>query len=75
MFAVPRSTTNITGIPHNLSAIFTGRNDIIQEMYKGCLATNAGETLVKQKRFVVYGLGGSGKTQACLKFAQDYRER
>ncbi|MCJ1344487.1 hypothetical protein MMC31_002690, partial [Peltigera leucophlebia] len=62
-------------IPHNLSAIFTGRNNIIQEMYKGCLATNSGETVVKQKRFVVYGLGGSGKTQACIKFAQYYRER
>lgn len=61
-------------IPRNLSAIFTGRNDVIQEIYKGCLATNAEGTLVKQKRFVLYGLGGSGKTQACLKFAQDYRE-
>ncbi|KAI9866891.1 MAG: hypothetical protein M1813_000833 [Trichoglossum hirsutum] len=28
-----------------------------------------------QKRFVLYGLGGSGKTQVCLKFAQDYREK
>ncbi|MCJ1349722.1 hypothetical protein MMC31_007963, partial [Peltigera leucophlebia] len=62
-------------IPRHLSAIFTGRDDIIQEMYKGFLATNAEITLIKQKRFVVYGLGGSGKTQACLKFAQDYRER
>lgn len=62
-------------IPHNLSAIFTGRNEIIQEMFEGILATNVGKTLSKQKRFVLYGLGGSGKTQACLKFAQDYRER
>lgn len=61
-------------IPHNLSAIFTGRNDVIQEIYKGFLATNVEGTLIKQKRFVLYGLGGSGKTQACLKFAQDYRE-
>ena len=62
-------------MPPNLSAIFTGRDNIIQQMYKGCLVTNAGKTLVKQKRFVLYGIGGSGKTQACFKFAQDYRER
>ena len=24
---------------------------------------------------MIYGLGGSGKTQTCLKFAQDCRER
>ena len=28
-----------------------------------------------QKRYVLHGLGGSGKTQICLKFAQDHRER
>lgn len=62
-------------IPYNLSVIFTGRDDVIQKMFKGFLATNTEITLIKQKRFVLYGLGGSGKTQACLKFAQDYRER
>jgi hypothetical protein len=28
-----------------------------------------------KRRFVLHGLGGSGKTQAALQFAQDYRER
>ncbi len=28
-----------------------------------------------QKRFVVYGTGGSGKTQFCCKFAQDNQDR
>ncbi|MCJ1299497.1 hypothetical protein MMC08_002289 [Hypocenomyce scalaris] len=27
-----------------------------------------------QERFVIYGVGGSGKTQFCCKFAQDYRK-
>lgn len=26
------------------------------------------------KCYVLLGLGGSGKTQVCLKFVQDYRE-
>ena len=29
----------------------------------------------KQKRFVVYGVGGSGKTQFCCKFAEDNRDQ
>ena len=62
-------------IPYNLSAIFTGRNDIIQRLYKGLLLSGTETALIEQKRFVLYGLGGSGKTQACIKFAQDYRER
>lgn len=28
-----------------------------------------------QKRYVIYGLGGSGKTEFCCKFAQDNREQ
>lgn len=62
-------------VPCNLSGIFTGRDDIIQALRKGCLPSEKGERLTYQKRFVLYGLGGSGKTQTCLKFAQDYHER
>ncbi|MCJ1244074.1 hypothetical protein MMC30_001271 [Trapelia coarctata] len=29
----------------------------------------------QQRRFIIYGIGGSGKTQFCCKFAQDHRER
>lgn len=29
----------------------------------------------QQRKFVLYGLGGSGKSQLCLKFAEDHRER
>ena len=62
-------------VPQNLSAIFTGRDDIIQKIYNGFLSSDSEEKNLEQKRFVLYGLGGSGKTQACIKFAQDHRER
>lgn len=29
----------------------------------------------QQKRHVIYGVGGSGKTQFCGKYAQEFRER
>lgn len=62
-------------VPYNLSAMFTGRGDIINKICKGCLPSEANGRVTRQKRFILYGLGGSGKTQACLKFAQDYREK
>lgn len=33
------------------------------------------QTSTKQKRFVIYGVGGSGKTQFCCKFAEDNRDQ
>lgn len=35
----------------------------------------AQKTCIKQKRFVIYGVGGSGKTQFCCKFAEDNRDQ
>ena len=43
-----------------------------------CLPTSKPNTQQQQqqqqKMFVIHGLGGSDKTQVCLKFAEDYRE-
>lgn len=53
---------------------FTGRNEMRTEMRDALLGERfLGER--EQKRFVLFGLGGSGKTQVCLKFAQDFRDR
>ncbi|RDL41952.1 Uncharacterized protein BP5553_01931 [Venustampulla echinocandica] len=58
-------------IPHNVSAVFTGRYDVCKMLQESCLSSGP----FKMKRvFVLYGLGGSGKTQVSLKFAQDNRE-
>lgn len=62
-------------VPYNLSGIFTGRCDIIRELREACLPPKLGDRPTEQKRYVLFGLGGSGKTQTSLKFAQDYRER
>jgi hypothetical protein len=62
-------------VPHNLSGIFTGRNEVVQKLCVGCLPQKSADAPQIQKRFVLLGLGGSGKTHISLKFAQDYRER
>lgn len=53
---------------------FTGRHDI-REVLRENLIENRHAGAKVQQRFVLYGLGGSGKTQICLKFAQEYREK
>ena len=71
--------------PQAVSSIYTGREDFLEDLRSMLFVPAARMNHAKdgdiqglsnaQKRFVVYGLGGSGKTQFCCKFAQDNRER
>lgn len=61
--------------PKPVSSIFTGREALLKEL---SLAIDDNSMLKGdnvQKRFVVQGLGGSGKTQFCCKFAQLNRQK
>lgn len=62
-------------IPHTVSNIYTGRDDFTRGLRDKILVSPVDDGAHRQKRFVLYGLGGSGKTQFCLKFVQDNRDR
>lgn len=62
-------------IPHSVSSIFTGRKDFTQKLREKIMSSTDPDAPCKQKRFVCYGLGGSGKTQFCLNFVEDNRDR
>ena len=64
-------------IPQSVSSIFTGRESLLQDLTTMMLdpESSKANSVRIQKRFVIYGLGGSGKTQFCCKFAQDNRQR
>ena len=49
------------------SPLFTGRDDYLQKLrdYFGS------DIMDKRKSFLLYGLGGIGKTQICLKFIEE----
>lgn len=57
-------------IPTAVSPIFTGRQALLDELRDVFIAPNF-RRQDKQRRFVIQGLGGSGKTQFASKFAQD----
>ncbi|MDI1487218.1 MAG: hypothetical protein OHK93_006487 [Ramalina farinacea] len=62
-------------IPQVVSSVFTGREDVSQTV-EDCFWKLEGEASIRQQqRHIIHGVGGSGKTQFCCKFAQDHRER
>lgn len=56
-------------IPSSVVTFYKGRQALLDELK----AHFTKPTVTLQKRFVIYGLPGSGKTQFCCKFAQDLR--
>jgi hypothetical protein len=62
-------------IPQPVSAKLTGREEMAQLVEKVLFPYKDTVQFRQQRRFVIYGVGGSGKTQFCCKFAQDHREK
>lgn len=62
-------------LPRDPSPVFTGREEVRELLRSDCLPSSNLNTKEKPRRFVIHGLGGSGKTQVCLKFMGDYREK
>jgi tetratricopeptide (TPR) repeat protein len=58
-------------VPRPLNNLFTGRSDVLLRMEKALY----GDHIDKQKRFVITGMGGQGKSEICLKFASQAREK
>jgi len=53
----------------NPSKRFTGRTEVIAALKKHFFNTN--NSAQKRKSFLLYGMGGIGKTQICLKFIEE----
>ncbi|KAJ2993108.1 hypothetical protein NUW58_g1946 [Xylaria curta] len=72
---VPTTVNKYFKTPQSVSSIFTGRELLLGELRDRFIQPLGPLHHQSQKRFVVHGLGGSGKTQFCCKFAEDNRER
>ena len=58
----------------NPSTRFTGRADVIAKL-KRHFFPNTNDAVHKRKFFLLYGMGGIGKTQICLKFVEEMFDR
>ena len=63
------SSDGVIPLMPNPSNRFTGRADVIAEVKRHFLNTH--DLALKRKFFLLYGMGGIGKTQICLKFVEE----
>ena len=57
----------------NPSTRFTGRTEVIAKL-KSHFFIDTSDAVQKRKLFLLYGMGGIGKTQICLKFVEEMSE-
>lgn len=58
-------------VPHSVNPRFWGQQNVLRELER-ILAPADGDK--RQRSFVLWGLGGVGKTQTALKFASEHRQ-
>ena len=54
----------------NSSIRFTGRTDVLAKL-KEHFTAESNDKLHRRKFFLLYGMGGIGKTQICLRFIEE----
>jgi signal recognition particle GTPase len=55
--------------------MFTGRKDILERLRRFLDPSNSSVILKMQRIFVLYGLGGAGKTQIMSKFVIEFGDK
>jgi putative protein kinase ArgK-like GTPase of G3E family len=55
-------------VPRSVSTLFTGRTEVLSKI-KNALRKESEQ----QRRFVITGLGGQGKSEICLKIVDQLR--
>jgi len=58
----------------NSSPFFTGRKDVLDQLGK-MFVHRVNSNLMVRRSCLLWGMGGIGKTQICLKFAEEMSER
>ena len=61
-------------VPRTVNELFTGRAELLLRIQKALYDDHPSD-LSKQKRFVITGLGGQGKSEICLKVADLMRDK
>jgi Cdc6-like AAA superfamily ATPase len=68
------TSDGVISLMPNPSTRFTGRTEAIAKL-KRHFFTNTNDAVHKRKFFLLYGMGGIGKTQICLKFVEEMSDR
>jgi hypothetical protein len=60
-------------VPRATNGLFTGRTELLLKIQKALHSDSTSATKT-QKRFVITGLGGQGKSEVCLQVANMMRD-
>lgn len=60
-------------VPRAASRWYTGREELGDRLAQA-FSYNVQKPPAEQRIFVIVGIGGTGKSEVCLKFAQDHRD-
>ena len=71
----PTSSCQMYKVDRRSSPQFTGRRLQAEMLLSGLASPASAENRDKHKIAVMYGLGGSGKTQFCLRFAEQHQAK
>ena len=71
----PSSTSFQSIIPPPPTDMFTGRGEYLQKIKDNFGLPKTSVEMRTQRKFVLYGTGGIGKTQLALKFLDENREQ
>ena len=61
-------------VPRAVNPLYTGRKELGVRLARA-FSFNDPAPPEKQRIFVITGLGGTGKSEICLKYAEDHREK
>jgi hypothetical protein len=69
-------STNVHwNVPRTVNSLFTGRTEILTKIQEALHHSHKTPSIEQQKRFVITGLGGQGKSEICLKIADLVRQQ
>lgn len=60
-------------VPRAASRLYTGRQELGERLAQ-MLSFDPSAPSIQQRTFVIIGIGGTGKSEVCLKFAEDHRD-
>ena len=60
-------------VPRTISRVYTGRGEIGERLTQAFSYDHL-KPPKQQRTFVIIGIGGTGKSEVCLKFAEDHRD-
>jgi hypothetical protein len=61
-------------VPRAINSLFTGRSDILSRIQRA-LQSESMSVAQFQRRFVITGLGGQGKSEVCLQVASLMKQK